>query len=985
MSSPTSIGNNNPLNDVLQLKPKGSCKIDKEAKGGQTYINICTYNTRTIRTDESLESLLDELKDFKWDIIGLAETKREGESTIELPGGIWLYNHGKTEDNKKAKGIGFLIHQKFKNYIEEIKSYSNRVIALKVRLTGGQFLCIVQIYAPTGDYDDEAVEEVYEDVNKAFSESKAKYRIVMGDFNAKIGKRQAGEESLVGKHGIGVRNKRGEMLLEFASQQKLVVANTFFKKKESRYWTWESPNGKTRNQIDFILSSQRGILRNCEVITKVDIGSDHRMVRAKIVLNKKLARLNFINNKRKSKLDAVKLAERKQAFQIELKNRFAALSIEDSDVDTKYSLISDTVKEVAEKIAPKEKQAKQKSEEDKEIDELDTKRKKLKITANKTTQQNKDYQDTVKLVRKKRRQRSRRKEREQIESILESGRGPKQIQKLNSKKTRIRQMKKKDGTSTTNRGEVLNVCAEFYQELYSSRSNQVKENFLSPDQMDIPTITVEEIELAVKQMKKNKAPGLDEITSDIIKIGGEQIYTQLASLYNQILTERKIPKEWKEAKVILLHKKGDKEDIKNYRPISLLSHPYKIFTRILQTRMKRVLDENQPREQAGFRQGFSTTDHLQALSQLIEKANEYQIKLCVGFIDYEKAFDSVEHSDLFLALRKIGINEGYVQILEDIYTDATARIHIDEDISKPFKISRGVRQGDTISPKIFTAAMEEVFKKVDMKERGILIDGERLTDLRFADDVALLANSVKELEAQLNCLNKESRNVGLKMHKGKTKFMTNFQTKESIEIDKEPIEKVESYKYLGKEIKMENNTREEVLIKIKAGWSCFGRNKTILCDKTIPITLRTRVFNQCVLPTMTYGAETWSTTKETEQKLLVAQRAMERRMLNITIRDKQKNTTIRNKTKVKDIIEKIKEMKWRWAGHIARQKDNRWTIKTTEWQPRTGKRRRGRQKQRWRDELTEYRGTTWTREAQDRHRWKMLKEGFSLQRLKKPR
>ena len=157
---------------------------------------------------------------------------------------------------------------------------------------------------------------------------------------------------------------------------------------------------------------------------------------------------------------------------------------------------------------------------------------------------------------------------------------------------------------------MLNVCAEFYQELYSSRSNQVKENFLSPDQMDIPTITVEEIELAVKQMKKNKAPGLDEITSDIIKIGGEQIYTQLASLYNQILTERKIPKEWKEAKVILLHKKGDKEDIKNYRPISLLSHPYKIFTRILQTRMKRVLDENEPREQAGFRQGFSTTDHL---------------------------------------------------------------------------------------------------------------------------------------------------------------------------------------------------------------------------------------------------------------------------------------------------------------------------------------------------------------------------------------
>ena len=76
--------------------------------------------------------------------------------------------------------------------------------------------------------------------------------------------------------------------------------------------------------------------------------------------------------------------------------------------------------------------------------------------------------------------------------------------------------------------------------------------------------------------------------------------------------------------------------------------------------MKRVLDENQPREQAGFRQGFSTTDHLQALSQLIEKSNEYQLPLCVGFIDYQKAFDSVEHHNLFQSLRKIGINEAYI-------------------------------------------------------------------------------------------------------------------------------------------------------------------------------------------------------------------------------------------------------------------------------------------------------------------------------------
>ena len=79
-----------------------------------------------------------------------------------------------------------------------------------------------------------------------------------------------------------------------------------------------------------------------------------------------------------------------------------------------------------------------------------------------------------------------------------------------------------------------------------------------------------------------------------------------------------------------------------------------------------------------------------------------------------------------------------------------------------------------------------------------------MTNLRFADDVALLTHSVKDMEDVLNDLNEESGKIGLKMHKGKTKFMTNFQTTEPIEIDKDPIEKVEFYTYLGKEIRMEN-------------------------------------------------------------------------------------------------------------------------------------------------------------------------------------
>ena len=102
------------------------------------------------------------------------------------------------------------------------------------------------------------------------------------------------------------------------------------------------------------------------------------------------------------------------------------------------------------------------------------------------------------------------------------------------------------------------------------------------------------------------------------------------------------PITWKEANIVIFFKKGNRKDIKNYRPICLLSNMYKLFTKIITTRLEKKLDENQPREQAGFRSKYSMTDHIHAINQLKEKCREYNIPLCVAFVDYEKAFDSVQ-------------------------------------------------------------------------------------------------------------------------------------------------------------------------------------------------------------------------------------------------------------------------------------------------------------------------------------------------------
>ena len=145
-------------------------------------------------------------------------------------------------------------------------------------------------------------------------------------------------------------------------------------------------------------------------------------------------------------------------------------------------------------------------------------------------------------------------------------------------------------------------------------------------------------------MKNNKSPGIDSLTGDVFIFLGGKSAKQITTILYQILNTEEIWVDRKETKMTILHKTGDKWVFENYRPISLLSH---MFTQLLQKWTGKDSDENQPREQAGFRKGYLTVDYLQTINQLIEKWNRFNMPLCIGHIDYEKAFDTIEHTALF--------------------------------------------------------------------------------------------------------------------------------------------------------------------------------------------------------------------------------------------------------------------------------------------------------------------------------------------------
>ena len=123
----------------------------------------------------------------------------------------------------------------------------------------------------------------------------------------------------MGSYGIGTRNERGQRLIEFAEEHRLTIANTLFKKAKNRYWTWESPDGKTKNMIDLALCNRREIITDCGVITRADKGSDHRLVRLKIRVNKRLARAKAIHKLKPLNVNLSELKALSMTFQLNIK------------------------------------------------------------------------------------------------------------------------------------------------------------------------------------------------------------------------------------------------------------------------------------------------------------------------------------------------------------------------------------------------------------------------------------------------------------------------------------------------------------------------------------------------------------------------------------------------------------------------------------------------------------------------------------------
>ncbi|CAD6196600.1 unnamed protein product [Caenorhabditis auriculariae] len=644
------------------------------------HLFVGTLNVRTLLSNDRLVALENAVRLVNFDIIGLCEIRRAGTGSLVLNDTKHiLYYHG----TSSQAGVGFLVHKDLATSVE-FTPVNDRLAFIDVKLKKER-IRIFQVYAPTTDYADEVYSMFLEDLEKALSHLQRRdrhpgadvtYSLTLGDFYAKVGSKIDTESSL-GCHGVGVRNNRGETLLEFCEANGLRIWNTFFKKRVNRKWSWKSPDGITHNSIDYVLADRRCPIYDVDVIANFQYNTDHRLIRAKMKLSSRHV------NKR---------ATSKRVFHKSL-FAYAVEQISNEHRPHTYERLRNVMSR-ASKIA--------------------------------TTYEPIPCRFSTKT-----------------QGLF--------------KKRRLLMSKTNTPSGRLEIEDVAETVQKFYNTLYTSLDSSPA--LILPSQEDFAPILDEEVRAALKKAKRNKAPGPDMITLEMLLACEDIVVPHLVTMFNESLTNERAPQSMPDSVVRLLHKKGNCLDIGNYRPVALLSVVYKLFTSILRRRATRELEAAQPIEQTGFRSGFSTSENTLVVTEMIQKSQEYKFPLYLMFVDYKKAFESVEFGSLWTALSEFGVHSKIVMTLKNIYEEA--------------EVSKGVRQGDTISPDLFNATLEHIFRRLNWESYGFSVNKTTLTHLRFADDVVLFASSAQKIQEMANELAKESKKAGLEINFAKTFIMAN--------------------------------------------------------------------------------------------------------------------------------------------------------------------------------------------------------------------
>lgn len=518
-----------------------------------------------------------------------------------------------------------------------------------------------------------------------------------------------------------------------------------------------------------------------------------------------------------------------------------------------------------------------------------------------------------------------------------------------------------------------------------------------------------EIERAYQRLESGEATDRDRMTAEMHSRGDDGLLSALHFLITEIWRCEQVPQDWRDAVIIPLPKKGDRQLCSNWRGISLLSVAGKAFVKIIERRLSKFAEKRLSESQAGFRSKRGCIDMVFVARQLAEKSRENHQRLLACFVDLTKAYDTVNRGALWGLLGKYGVPEKVVNLLRTLYTGMKASVEVQGRRSPEFEITNGLRQGCVVSCVLFNLFFDQVVAEalegyegdvtLTWRKDRPLINTKKgrptantptvtISELRFADDLMAVARTPKQLQDLIDRLVGATKRWGLTVSISKTNVMdqpppeeqhrrVRQTTPSQLVIDGQHLDNVPSFVYLGSTLSNDANLDAEISCRIgKACKVWNGLRGPVFHSKGLRTATKLTVFKGAVLPALLYGAETWPVKEEHVRRLQSFLLQCLRQITKQPRHCRKPGYILLKETKFLPMEIQLRKARLRWLGHVRRMGDERIPLWALYGELTYGSRTAGGQLQRWKQCATQdlraagISERTWPALAADRTRWR---------------